>query len=57
MPHSGVEANREIIQELDMRVTVIPEVEMVVGKAGRAETAIDPAPISMFENTIIEVRA
>src|SRR5690606_33126050 len=30
----------------------IPEVEMVVGKAGRAETAIDPAPISMFENTI-----
>jgi Cu(I)/Ag(I) efflux system membrane protein CusA/SilA len=52
MPHSGVEANREIIQELDMRVTAIPEVEMVVGKAGRAETAIDPAPISMFENTI-----
>lgn len=52
MPHSGVEANREIIRELDMRVTAIPEVEMVVGKAGRAETAIDPAPISMFENTI-----
>ena len=52
MPHSGMEANREILQELDRRVAAIPEVEMVVGKAGRAETAIDPAPISMFENTI-----
>lgn len=53
MPHSGMEVNREILQTLDMRVAAIPEVEMVVGKAGRAETAIDPAPISMFENTII----
>lgn len=52
MPHSGVEANREIVQQLDMMVTAIPEVEMVVGKAGRAETAIDPAPLSMFENII-----
>ncbi len=52
MPHSGMEANREILQQLDMMVTAIPEVEMVVGKAGRAETAIDPAPVSMFENTI-----
>ncbi|WP_423127561.1 efflux RND transporter permease subunit [Gaoshiqia sp. Z1-71] len=52
MPHSGVEANREIVQKLDMLVTAIPEVEMVVGKAGRAETAIDPAPLSMFENVI-----
>lgn len=52
MPHSGMEANREILQKLDMLVAAIPEVEMVVGKAGRAETAIDPAPMSMFENTI-----
>lgn len=52
MPHSGVEVNREVLQQLDMMVTAIPEVEMVVGKAGRAETAIDPAPISMFENII-----
>lgn len=52
MPHSGVEANREILQKLDMLVTAIPEVDMVVGKAGRAETAIDPAPLSMFENVI-----
>ncbi|MBD3626525.1 efflux RND transporter permease subunit [Cyclobacterium sp.] len=52
MPHSGVEANREILQKLDMLVYAIPEVDLVVGKAGRAETAIDPAPMSMFENTI-----
>jgi Cu(I)/Ag(I) efflux system membrane protein CusA/SilA len=52
MPHSGIQENKEVLQKLDMLVTAIPEVEMVVGKAGRAETAIDPAPISMFENTI-----
>jgi copper/silver efflux system protein len=53
MPHSGVEANQKILQQLDMLVTAIPEVETVVGKAGRAETALDPAPMSMFENVII----
>ncbi|KAI9549726.1 putative cation efflux system protein CusA-like [Daphnia sinensis] len=52
MPHSGIQENKEILQKLDMLVTAIPEVDMIVGKAGRAETAIDPAPISMFENTI-----
>lgn len=53
MPHSGVEANIKYVQQLDMRVQSIPEVSMVVGKAGRAETAIDPAPVSMFENIIL----
>ncbi|MBA4301014.1 MAG: cation transporter [Cyclobacterium sp.] len=52
MPHSGIQENKEVLQKLDMMVTAIPEVDMVVGKAGRAETAIDPAPMSMFENTI-----
>jgi copper/silver efflux system protein len=52
MPHSGVEANKQILQQLDMLVSAIPEVEMVVGKAGRAETALDPAPMSMYENVI-----
>jgi copper/silver efflux system protein len=52
MPHSGMAENKDVLQKLDMLVTAIPEVELVVGKAGRAETAIDPAPISMFENTI-----
>ncbi|TDK41929.1 efflux RND transporter permease subunit [Algoriphagus formosus] len=52
MPHAGVEENLETLQKLDMLVTAIPEVDLVVGKAGRAETAIDPAPLSMFENVI-----
>ncbi|CAN5504208.1 efflux RND transporter permease subunit [soil metagenome] len=52
MPHAGVEANMQVIKQLDMIVTAIPEVEMVVGKAGRAESALDPAPMSMYENII-----
>jgi copper/silver efflux system protein len=53
MPHSGVEANLRYIQQLDMRVQAIPEVHTVVGKAGRTESALDPAPVSMFENIIL----
>lgn len=52
MPHAGVEESKRILQLLDMRVTSIPEVEVVVGKMGRAESALDPAPISMYENII-----
>ena len=52
MPHSGIEANIKYLQQLDMRVQAIPEVLMVVGKAGRVESALDPAPVSMFENII-----
>ncbi|HRW90900.1 MAG TPA: efflux RND transporter permease subunit [Flavobacteriales bacterium] len=52
MPHAGVEQNHRVVQQLDMRVMAIPEVELVVGKLGRAETALDPAPISMYENII-----
>ena len=53
MPHSGVEVNMQYLKQLDLRVQTIPEVEMVVGKAGRVESALDPAPISMFENIIL----
>jgi copper/silver efflux system protein len=53
MPHSGVEVNMQYLKQLDLRVQAIPEVEMVVGKAGRVESALDPAPISMFENIIL----
>lgn len=52
MPHSGVEENVEVIRLLDKRVTAIPEVEMTVGKWGRVASALDPAPISMYENVI-----
>lgn len=53
MPHSGVEANLKYLKQLDQRVQSIPEVETVVGKAGRVDSALDPAPLSMFENVII----
>ncbi len=52
MPHSGVEENLEVIQLLDKKVNSIPEVDNVVGKWGRVNSALDPAPISMFENVI-----
>jgi Cu(I)/Ag(I) efflux system membrane protein CusA/SilA len=52
MPHAGVEENRAITAELDMRVMQIPEVDAVVGKWGRVESALDPAPVNMFENVI-----
>ncbi|MCB0815624.1 MAG: hypothetical protein KDB87_20965, partial [Flavobacteriales bacterium] len=52
LPHAGVQQNHRVVQQLDMRVMAIPEVELVVGKLGRAETALDPAPISMYENII-----
>ncbi|MGC6478839.1 MAG: efflux RND transporter permease subunit [Flavobacteriaceae bacterium] len=53
MPHSGVDYNRKVLGQLDMLVSTIPEVELTVGKLGRVESALDPAPISMFENVIL----
>ncbi len=52
MPHSGVEENKRVLQQLDMAVASIPEIATVVGKAGRTESALDPAPLSMYENII-----
>ena len=52
MPHSGIEENLEVIALLDRKVNAIPEVEHVVGKWGRVNSALDPAPTSMFENVI-----
>jgi Cu(I)/Ag(I) efflux system membrane protein CusA/SilA len=53
MPHSGMQENIKNLRLLDMAVTAIPEVKSVVGKAGRANTALDPAPMSMYENVIL----
>lgn len=52
LPHAGVEENKRVLQQLDMAVAGIPEIETVVGKAGRTESALDPAPLSMYENVI-----
>ncbi len=53
MPHAGMEFNEKNLKLLDMAVTAIPEVESVVGKAGRVESALDPAPMNMYENIIL----
>ncbi|MHB8535507.1 MAG: efflux RND transporter permease subunit [Sulfuricaulis sp.] len=42
----------QILQQTDRLLKTLPEVKTVFGKAGRAETATDPAPLSMFETTI-----
>ncbi|ARU31480.1 CusA/CzcA family heavy metal efflux RND transporter [Sulfuriferula sp. AH1] len=42
----------ELLQQTDRLIATIPEVKRVFGKAGRAETATDPAPLEMFETTI-----
>lgn len=43
---------RELLSQTDMIIKQFPEVQSVLGKAGRAETATDPAPLNMFETTI-----
>ena len=52
MPHSSIEKNLEYVEILDKRLAAIPEVEVAVGKWGRVNSALDPAPVQMFENTI-----
>ncbi|MGN6827086.1 efflux RND transporter permease subunit [Paucibacter sp. M5-1] len=50
----GLSAQRatELLQISNRMIKTVPEVERVFGKAGRAETATDPAPLEMFETTV-----
>ncbi len=43
---------QQLLQQTDRLLKTLPEVKSVFGKAGRAETATDPAPLSMFETTV-----
>ena len=52
MPHAGIGEALDVIQKQDMAIRAIPEVESVVGKIGRVESALDPAPLSMIETVI-----
>ncbi len=52
MPHIGLAENKALLQQIDQRVANIPEIETIVGKLGRVNSPLDPAPISMFENII-----
>ena len=52
VPGASIAQAREIMRYQDSVLASFPEVETVLGKAGRAETATDPAPLDMFETTI-----
>ena len=53
LPGISTTKAREILQQTDKIIRTFPEVENVFGKIGRAETATDPAPLSMIETTIM----
>jgi len=52
MPHASIEEVQSILMKQDMAFSIIPEVESAVGKLGRVESPLDPAPISMIETVI-----
>ena len=52
MPHASIGEALDVLQKQDMAISAIPEVESVVGKIGRVESPLDPAPISMIETVI-----
>lgn len=51
-PHAGMQQNVNNLRMLDKAVAALPEIDGVVGKAGRVDSALDPAPMSMYENII-----
>ncbi|MFZ1547101.1 MAG: CusA/CzcA family heavy metal efflux RND transporter, partial [Candidatus Nitrotoga sp.] len=53
LPGLSVDEAANILQITDRLILALPEVERVFGKAGRADTATDPAPLSMLETTIL----
>jgi Cu(I)/Ag(I) efflux system membrane protein CusA/SilA len=52
MPHASIGEALDVLQQQDRAFSSIPEIESVVGKLGRAESPLDPAPISMIETVI-----
>ncbi len=52
LPGISITKAHELLQQTDRMIRQVPEVETVFGKVGRAETATDPAPLSMLETTI-----
>ena len=52
LPGLSPQQASDLLQRTDRLIKSVPEVETVFGKAGRADTATDPAPLTMFETTI-----
>ena len=55
MPHASIGEALDVVRKQDMAIRAIPEVDSVVGKVGRAESPLDPAPVSMIETVITYV--
>jgi Cu(I)/Ag(I) efflux system membrane protein CusA/SilA len=53
MPHASIGEALDVLSKQDMAMQAIPEIDQVVGKLGRVESPLDPAPISMFETVIL----
>ena len=56
MPHASIGECLDVLHKQDMAIRAIPEIDSVVGKIGRVESPLDPAPISMIE-TVINYRS
>ncbi len=56
MPHASIGEALDVLQKQDMSFRGVPEIDSVVGKLGRAESPLDPAPLSMIE-TVINYKA
>ena len=52
MPHASFGEALDMMKEMDAAIQAIPEIEESVGKLGRADSALDPAPVSMFESVV-----
>jgi Cu(I)/Ag(I) efflux system membrane protein CusA/SilA len=52
MPHASIGECLDVLQKQDIALQSIPEIDSVVGKIGRVESPLDPAPISMIETVI-----
>lgn len=55
MTHASIGQVHSMLQQLDRALASIPEVEVAVGKLGRVDSALDPAPVSMIE-TVIQLK-
>jgi Cu(I)/Ag(I) efflux system membrane protein CusA/SilA len=53
LPNISIEQARDLLQRQDRIIAAVPEVKSVLGKAGRAETPTDSAPLSMFETVVV----
>ena len=52
MAHASIGEALELLQQQDMAIRAIPEIDQVVGKIGRVDSPLDPAPVSMVETVI-----